>query len=271
MDYVRLDVGGQLFTTSKQTLNRYPDTFLATLVSPEHDKRETELDFIPIDRDGKHFGAVLTFLRDSLDLSDWSSTDLTELAGEADFYGLTELKSRIDTQLEVLYGKDELADLLPEECFIGFFSRQALLRHLRGREQVAKVIKFRDGHTDVTRVVRRLGEIHNLLQRGCCKYILFENRELREIGVCDNCERQVCSTDCSSSRMVHPKSGLYQILDFAPGQNQGLTEVQSFATSSQENNQGDRVPPRPQNTHSDNRSNLGRGLGGSRNSLNKVY
>jgi len=100
-DYVRLDVGSTLHLCHRDTLMKFPDSALAKCVGPEFDRRESELDFIVIDRDGKHFGAILNWMRNpnSLELTHWNLTALKELRGEADYYGLVELLEEIDQRL----------------------------------------------------------------------------------------------------------------------------------------------------------------------------
>jgi len=100
-DYVRFDVGSTLHLCHRDTLMKFPDSALAKCVAPEFDRRESELDFIVIDRDGKHFGAILSWMRNpnSLPLTHWNSTALEELRGEADYYGLVELLEEVDQRL----------------------------------------------------------------------------------------------------------------------------------------------------------------------------
>lgn len=102
LDYVRLDVGHYLYTCHSNTLKKYPDSFLAKLVSPEFDKRKTNQEYIIVDRDGKHFGTILNYLRDqdSLDLSNFSDVEIGQISREADFYGLTQLKEFCDDWIE---------------------------------------------------------------------------------------------------------------------------------------------------------------------------
>lgn len=93
LNYVRFDVGHYLHICHRQTLEKYPDSALARYVAPQFDTRKTGDDYILIDRDGKHFGSILNFMRDdgSLILEDWSDSALTDLLREADFYCLSEL------------------------------------------------------------------------------------------------------------------------------------------------------------------------------------
>lgn len=93
LNYVRFDVGHYLYICHRNTLQKFENSALAKYIAPEFDKRKSGNDYVVIDRDGKHFGAILNFMRDqtSLDLSQWNDHDLTDLMREADYYCLSEL------------------------------------------------------------------------------------------------------------------------------------------------------------------------------------
>lgn len=103
LNYVRFDVGHYLAVCHKSTLLKYENSVLAKFVQPEFDRRNSGSDYITIDRDGKHFGSILNFMRDntSLDLSQWSDQDLADLMREADFYCLTELVELCESEFEL--------------------------------------------------------------------------------------------------------------------------------------------------------------------------
>lgn len=103
LNYVRFDVGHYLYVCHKNTLSKYSNSTLAKYVAPEFDRRQSSNDYIVIDRDGKHFGAILNFMRDeeSLTLNDWSINDLTDLMREADYYCLTKLVELCEIQFEI--------------------------------------------------------------------------------------------------------------------------------------------------------------------------
>jgi hypothetical protein len=88
-----LDVGGHKFTTSRQTLTSIPDTYLSAMFSGRFALAPDADGAYFIDRDGKHFGHVLNFLRDPVNYTVMSS-DATEaqqrkeLQVEVRFYGL---------------------------------------------------------------------------------------------------------------------------------------------------------------------------------------
>ncbi|CBI83240.1 BTB domain-containing protein [Caenorhabditis elegans] len=82
---VLLNVGGKKFETTVATLTRVSDTVLAVMVS---DRWKTG-DEIFIDRDPKHFGKVLNYLRDGDHFVAPSDTEACdELKREAHFYNM---------------------------------------------------------------------------------------------------------------------------------------------------------------------------------------
>jgi hypothetical protein len=87
-----LDVGGHKFTTSRQTLTSVPNTYLSSMFSGRFALATDATDGAYfIDRDGKHFGHVLNFLRDPVSFtvsSDTTEAQRKELEVEVGFYGL---------------------------------------------------------------------------------------------------------------------------------------------------------------------------------------
>jgi hypothetical protein len=63
---VVLDIGGYRYTTSVQTLRRLPGTFFDAYFSGRYTMDRSDDGSIFIDRDGKHFGQVLEYLRDGV-------------------------------------------------------------------------------------------------------------------------------------------------------------------------------------------------------------
>jgi hypothetical protein len=89
---VVLDIGGYRYTTSVQTLRRLPGTFFDAYFSGRYTMDRSEDGSIFIDRDGKHFGQVLEYLRDSVvsvaekDISELDVGELRWLKREFAFY-----------------------------------------------------------------------------------------------------------------------------------------------------------------------------------------
>ena len=85
---VKLDVGGQHFTTSLQTLTRDPNSMLAAMFSGRHEVQTTEDGSFFIDRDGTYFRFILNYLRNGELILPDGATFLKELEAEAKFYQL---------------------------------------------------------------------------------------------------------------------------------------------------------------------------------------
>ena len=100
---ITLNVGGELYSTSKSTLCTQKDSMLAAMFSGHHKLKKAENGSYFIDADGKHFGIILNYLRGriiySTDLLEDRKT-LMELKKEADFYNLAGLNDLIDICLE---------------------------------------------------------------------------------------------------------------------------------------------------------------------------
>ena len=97
---IKLDVGGNRFTTSLTTLTRSPDSMIGAMFSGRHALPLDEDGYHFIDRDGTHFRHILNFLRspESFELN-LSGPSLKELIRECDFYGLTDLSHHLDAKL----------------------------------------------------------------------------------------------------------------------------------------------------------------------------
>ena len=85
---VKLNVGGQYFTTSRQTLISDPNSMLAAMFSGRHKQETTGDGSFFIDRDGTHFRFILNYLRDRKLILPEGATFLKELEAEAKFYQL---------------------------------------------------------------------------------------------------------------------------------------------------------------------------------------
>ena len=85
---VKLNVGGQYFTTSLQTLTRDPNSMLGAMFSGRHEVRATEDGSFFIDRDGTYFRFILNYLRNGELILPEGATFLEELKAEARFYQL---------------------------------------------------------------------------------------------------------------------------------------------------------------------------------------
>ncbi|KAH7722973.1 BTB/POZ domain-containing protein KCTD5-like protein [Aphelenchoides avenae] len=111
--WIRLNVGGKTFQTTKLTLRKYPESFLARLCDIEGmlpgDKDENGA--LLIDRDPKYFRLILNYLRNgSLDQD--PTLPLEGTLKEAEFYGLEELVEEIKNAVE----EHQRKKLVTREC-----------------------------------------------------------------------------------------------------------------------------------------------------------
>ena len=83
---VKLNVGGQYFTTSIQTLRKDPNSMLAAMFSGKFNTKPSEDGSFFIDRDGTYFRFILNYLRNDELILPEGATFLKELRKEAEFY-----------------------------------------------------------------------------------------------------------------------------------------------------------------------------------------
>ncbi|CAF0772404.1 unnamed protein product [Brachionus calyciflorus] len=93
-DIVNLNVGGQKFSTSRQTLCSVADSFFSSLLSGRIASCRDEQGYIFIDRDPKYFSIILNFLR-TRELNLNGIENLSSLRNEAEFYGIAPLIKRL--------------------------------------------------------------------------------------------------------------------------------------------------------------------------------
>ncbi|RUS74806.1 hypothetical protein EGW08_017435 [Elysia chlorotica] len=99
---IRLDVGGNVFTTSRLTLTRDADSMLAAMFSGRHQVLQEDDGTVFIDRDGTHFRYILNYLRDGGVNQDGLPRDrqvLKELRNEAIYFQLNGLVQTIEKYL----------------------------------------------------------------------------------------------------------------------------------------------------------------------------
>ncbi|KAL6757301.1 BTB/POZ protein [Haematococcus lacustris] len=101
-EQVVLNVGGSKFTTTLTTLRNAPSSspsLFTAMFSGRHNLRTDEAGCFFVDRDARHFHAILNYLRDGQLNYPSDGTDfkyLLELRAEAEYYGLTGLVALID-------------------------------------------------------------------------------------------------------------------------------------------------------------------------------
>jgi len=93
---IELNVGGTHFTTSLDTLTKYPNSMLAAMFSGRHSIARDSKGHYFIDRDGKYFRYVLNFLRDSEVRIPPDNFLRICILKEAQYFSLQELENQID-------------------------------------------------------------------------------------------------------------------------------------------------------------------------------
>uniref|UniRef100_A0AAY5KHS0 BTB domain-containing protein n=1 Tax=Esox lucius TaxID=8010 RepID=A0AAY5KHS0_ESOLU len=99
-DPVSLNVGGEIYTTTLDTLTRYRDSMLGSMFTGQISTLRDKCGNVFIDRDGKVFRYILNFLRSSsLDLPEGFS-EMKLLRREADFFQIRPLMDEIRRHVE---------------------------------------------------------------------------------------------------------------------------------------------------------------------------
>ncbi|KAL3151244.1 BTB/POZ domain-containing protein kctd6 [Trebouxia sp. C0009 RCD-2024] len=98
-----LNVGGQLFTTTLQTLTSDPDSYFAKRFTGDFPAASLPDGTHFIDRDPHHFSKVLDFLRIGFCALPTLQDDRLGLLIEADFYGLEALRKLIGNEALSMY------------------------------------------------------------------------------------------------------------------------------------------------------------------------
>ena len=113
---IKLDIGGNMFTSSLTTLSRFPDTMIGAMFSGRHSLACDEDRRFFIDRDGAHFKHILNFLRDPENFKVKLQPDQTnELKNEANYYGLGELMFAGENEVQCSEKRCDQLQHVPEE------------------------------------------------------------------------------------------------------------------------------------------------------------
>merc|ERR1712055_846908 len=110
-EWVRLNVGGTLFLTTKTTLCKDPKSFLCRICQDEADlgSEKDETGAFLIDRDPKYFGPVLNYLRHGKLVMDKNVCEEGVLE-EAEFYNVTPLIQLVQDRIRVRNGLADAID-----------------------------------------------------------------------------------------------------------------------------------------------------------------
>ena len=115
---IKLDIGGQQFTTSLLTLTKDTSSMLAAMFSGRH-RLKVEVDgSYFIDRDGTHFRYILNYLRDGCIKEGTMPSNPTlwrELMTEAEYYQLSGLAEYLRSLLGGSVSRSSSASGLSEE------------------------------------------------------------------------------------------------------------------------------------------------------------
>ena len=124
---VKLDVGGQHFTTTVQTLTKDRNSMLAAMFSGKFEMKPSEDGSFFIDRDGTHFRFILNFLRTGKLTLPEGATFIKELEEEAEFYqiqGLIDALKPANSTVEAL----NLGEPFAESIILTNVEEQRVLR-----------------------------------------------------------------------------------------------------------------------------------------------
>lgn len=93
---VKLNVGGEIYTTTKSTLCKYPNSMLGAMFNGSMSPSLDENGCFFIDRDGDLFKYILNYLRSSRLSLPHGFKDIDQLFAEADFFQITPLLDAIE-------------------------------------------------------------------------------------------------------------------------------------------------------------------------------
>ena len=114
-DIVKLNVGGAIYTTSRATLTKYPNSMLAAMFSGSLPTTQDEHGNYWIDRNREMFRYVLEFLRSGRLMIPEDFQDFELLQSEADFYQLTDFIKAVQARSSQRYHGHERKDETSKE------------------------------------------------------------------------------------------------------------------------------------------------------------
>ncbi|XP_062614225.1 BTB/POZ domain-containing protein KCTD6-like [Saccostrea cucullata] len=94
-EIIRLNVGGHIYTTTRSTLVRYPDSMLGAMFKGDIPSKVDQDGNFFIDRDGQMFRYILNFCRSGKLCLPQQFSDYDLLENEADFYQIEPLITSI--------------------------------------------------------------------------------------------------------------------------------------------------------------------------------
>ncbi len=151
---IKLNVGGQIFVTTQETLTAEKGHVLSCMFSGNYNTEPDEDGEYLIDRDGTWFRDILNYLRDGdLDLSDLTIKQRNEFLHECQFYQIRSLLDRIQTKQ---------IQFLPEFCS----------RHLSLTDQYKRAKKVSGGNYNNCGLLASQTNEYTILLVNNCKYLM---------------------------------------------------------------------------------------------------
>lgn len=98
---IKLNIGGFKHETTLDTLNRDPNSMLASMFSGRHTTKLGDDGYYFIDRNGKYFEYIIKFLRDgNINLESPSIDMINDILDEAKYYNLEDLIHYLEKRVE---------------------------------------------------------------------------------------------------------------------------------------------------------------------------
>jgi hypothetical protein len=190
-DLVQVNVGGVLYTTTRSTLIRYPDSMLGAMFRGDIPSNCDQNGHYFIDRDGTLFRHVLNFLRCSSLHLPKDFNEMMQLRAEADFYQVQPLIDGIDkiqNSLDVKPGVYiEVKDHI--HCYKGWHINTSISGPL---DMLRTLSPFKQEITSRACCAWKEGNIMELFLEKCAKTRLDLAISLKKAGW------SLVSTTCSS-------------------------------------------------------------------------
>ncbi|KAM4021533.1 BTB/POZ domain-containing protein KCTD17 [Anomaloglossus baeobatrachus] len=176
--WVRLNVGGTVFLTTKQTLCQEPNSFLCRLCQESQLLSETdETGAFLIDRDPSYFGAILRYLRYGKLVID-KNISIEGVLEEAEFYNIASLVKIIHRKLE--------------EAEINKSQQKHVYRVLQCQEaELAQMVSTMSDSWKFEQLVN-VGSPYSYSSEGQSEFLCVVSRELQsKLKICGS---EACST-----------------------------------------------------------------------------
>ncbi|KAL4647180.1 BTB/POZ domain-containing protein TNFAIP1-like [Arapaima gigas] len=218
--YVRLNVGGTLYYTTLQVLTQQ-DTMLKAMFSGRMEVFTDKEGWILIDRCGKHFGTILSYLRDSTVVLPKSRQGIRELLAEAKYYliqGLVDIcqSALQEERLQALCVVPVITSLKEEEQLIQACSKPVVkLLYNRSNNKYSYTSNSDDNLLKNMELFDKLSLSYNrrvlfikdvLGDEICCWSFYGQGRKLAE--VC--CTSIVYATEKKQTKVEFPEARIYE-------------------------------------------------------------